>query len=103
LRSLPAEAGRHDEAEAGSRDEDVIAALAAAIRRTRELFDAGRPVCDAVRGRLRYELRATWLGGVRILDRVERSLPDIMNRRPALGPLDAPWLVARLLTWSRTP
>ena len=32
----------------------------------------GRPVCDAVRGRLRYELRATWLGGMRILDRWKR-------------------------------
>ncbi len=79
------------------------AALAAAIRRTREFFDVGRPVCDAVRGRLRYELRATWLGGVRILDRVERALPGAIGKRPTLGPLDAPWLVARLLTWSRMP
>jgi squalene synthase HpnC len=76
------------------------AALAAAVRRTRALFDAGRPLCDAVRGRLRYELRATWLGGVRVLDRVERSERDVANRRPALGLRDWPWLAARLLTWS---
>ena len=57
------------------------------------LFDAGRPLCDAVRGRLRYELRATWLGGMRILDRLERRR---LRRRSAAGrrsaPRDAPWL-----------
>jgi hydroxysqualene synthase len=76
------------------------AALAAAAGRTRALFDIGRPLCDAVRGRLRYQLRATWLGGVRILDRVQRSDLDVIDRRPLLGVLDVPWLIARLLTWS---
>ncbi len=85
-------------ASCGSRD----AALVAAIARTRELFAAGRPVCDGVRGRLRYELRATWLGGVRMLDRVERSLPQAVDKRQTLGILDAPWILGRLLTWSRT-
>jgi squalene synthase HpnC len=78
------------------------AALAAAVRRTRALFDEGRPVCDSVRGRLRYELRATWLGGVRVLDRVERSQGDAPDRRHVLGAFDVPWLTLRLLTWSRT-
>jgi phytoene synthase len=76
------------------------AALAAAVSRTRALFDTGRPLCDAVRGRLRYELRATWLGGVRILDRVERLKLDLVNRRPVLGVLDLPWITARMLAWS---
>ncbi len=76
----------HAKAEAGSHNENVMAALAAAIRRTRALFAAGRPVCDAVRGRLRYELRATWLGGVRVLEHVERLKLDVIHRRPALGP-----------------
>jgi hydroxysqualene synthase len=76
------------------------AALGAAVSRTRALFEAGRPLCDAVRGRLRYELRATWLGGVRILDRVERLQLDLVNRRPVLGVLDLPWITSRLLAWS---
>ena len=38
---------------------------------------AGRPVCDGVSGRLRYELRATWLGGTRVLERLERSGFDV--------------------------
>ena len=48
-------------------------ALASCAARTRALFDRGRAVCDGVTGRLRFELRATWLGGVRVLDRLEAS------------------------------
>jgi squalene synthase HpnC len=75
-------------------------ALAAAVSRTRTLFDAGRPLCNAVRGRLRYELRATWLGGMRILDRLESARFDVAFRRPQLGAADLPWLAWRLSTWS---
>lgn len=74
-------------------------ALASAAARTRALFAAGRPVCDAVGGRLRYELRATWLGGMRILDRLERSGFDPVRSRPTLGIADAPWFAWRLATW----
>jgi squalene synthase HpnC len=75
-------------------------AVAAAVRRTRALFSEGRPLCDAVRGRLGYELRATWLGGTRILDRLEQAEYDMIHRRPSLGAADAPWLAWRMLAWS---
>jgi len=78
------------------------AALAAAAARTRRLFDEGRGVCDGVSGRLRYELRLTWLGGTRVLERLEASRFDAFARRPALGPGDAPVLVWRALTWRRS-
>ncbi len=93
----------------GVREEDLAAgritpawqgALSAAVLRTRGLFEAGRPLCDAMRGRLRYELRATWLGGTRILDRLSRDHFDVVNRRPALGVLDAPWFAWRMLVWT---
>lgn len=74
-------------------------AIAAATDRTRALFVAGRPVCDGVEGRLRYELRATWLGGMRILDRLERSGFDPVRNRPALGIADVPWFTWRMMTW----
>jgi phytoene synthase len=66
---------------------------------TRERFADGRAVCDGVRGRLRWELRLTWLGGSRILDRVERDRLSLMQQRPALGAADAPLLLMRALTW----
>jgi hypothetical protein len=64
------------------------------------MFAEGRPLCDAVRGRLGYELRATWLGGTRILDRLEAAQFDVIDHRPSLGAADAPWFVWRMLTWS---
>ena len=42
-------------------------------------------MCDGVRGRLRYELRATWLGGVRVLEMAERRRLDLFASRPKLG------------------
>jgi hydroxysqualene synthase len=74
-------------------------ALEAAAVRTRELYAQGRPVCDAVSGRLRFELRATWLGGVRILNRLEAVRFDVVGRRPSLGLIDAPWFAWRLAGW----
>ena len=79
------------------------AALGDATRRTRELFEAGRPIADAVTGRLRYELRATWLGGVRILDRLEAGGFDVFHRRPTLGWHDAIPIGWNLITWRRSP
>jgi phytoene synthase len=66
-----------------------MAALRDCGRYTRELFREGRPVCDGVSGRLRYELRATWLGGTRILDRLDQSSFDVFTARPKLGIADA--------------
>jgi squalene synthase HpnC len=74
-------------------------ALRQAVGRTRQLFAAGRPLCDAVRGRLRYELRVTWLGGIRILDRVEQQLDAVDAARPTLRLRDAPWLMWRTIAW----
>jgi phytoene synthase len=67
--------------------------------RTRCLFDEGRTVCDGVRGRLRHELRVTWLGGMRVLERVERIDYDVFAARPALGLADVPAIVWRALLW----
>jgi phytoene synthase len=101
---LPAEIVRAAGADEADLGRGVVtapwrAALGDAARRTRALFLEGRPVCDAVRGRLRYELRVTWLGGVTILDRCEGAGFDVFRSRPALRPRDLPGLVARALLW----
>ena len=79
---------------------------AAAMRdlgaRTRSLFEQGRPVCDGVSGRLRYELRATWLGGTRILERLDRAGFDMFTARPKLGPADALVIAFGTLLWRET-
>lgn len=72
------------------------------VARTRVLFEEGRPVCDGVSGRLRYELRATWLGGSRILDRLERVDYDVFAARPKLGTFDAIVIACETLLWRET-
>jgi hydroxysqualene synthase len=74
-------------------------ALQQATHRTRELFEAGKPICDAVHGRLRWELRFTWLGGMRILENIEAAGFDVFRRRPTLTAADAPVLGWRALRW----
>jgi len=75
------------------------AALEDVTARTRELFAAGLPVCDEVSGRLRFELRATWLGGNRILDKLEAAGFDVFAKRPALTRADVPLILWRTMRW----
>lgn len=74
-------------------------ALADVAARTRALFAEGRTVCDGVRGRLRYELRATWLGGTRILTKLEAFDFDMFRHRPGLTLADAPPIAWRTIVW----
>jgi hypothetical protein len=49
-----------------------------------------------------WELRATWLGGSRILDGLERVQFDVFAHRPALGAADVLPIAWQALTWRRT-
>ena len=79
------------------------AVLGEAASRTRRLFQEGRSVADGVTGRLKWELRATWLGGMRILDRLEATEFDVFRKRPALGAADAAAIAGRVVTWRVSP
>lgn len=104
---VPAEIWRSHGADPAALDRGVLTpAWSAAMRdcanATRKLFGDGRPVCDGVGGRLRYELRATWLGGTRILSRLEQAGFDVFNRRPTLGAADAIVIACGTLLWRET-
>jgi squalene synthase HpnC len=73
-------------------------ALEVVIDRTRRLFDTGRPLCDEVSGRLKWELRVTWLGGNRVLDKVQAS-PNALRERPHLGRADFLLLLRQAAAW----
>ncbi len=86
---------------AGAMSGAWVRALEQCISVTRERFTEGRAVCDGVRGRLRAELRFTWLGGTRILERVERGRFALVDRRPTLQLADVPVLAWRAVAWRR--
>jgi phytoene/squalene synthetase len=103
---VPAEAlqaaGASEDALHGDRLTDSWArAIEACVAFTRERFTDGRAVCDGVFGRLRVELRVTWLGGMRILERVERERLELLHHRPTLGAVDAPLIAWRAVRWHR--
>ncbi|MGE3956866.1 MAG: squalene synthase HpnC [Vicinamibacterales bacterium] len=87
--------------EAGQLTPAWHAALGDCVARTRACFEQGRLVCDGVRGRLRLELRLTWLGGARILDRAEAGRARLLTDRPSLGPRDVPAILWRAARWER--
>lgn len=93
---------------AGASPDDLVAgrvtaawaeALGRTVVRTRACFEQGRLVCDGVRGRLKIELRLTWLGGSRILDRVEQRRATLLTDRPTLGARDLPLLLWKAARW----
>jgi squalene synthase HpnC len=90
---------RDSDLEAGRVTPEWRAALGAVAERTRELFGAGQAVCDGVGGRLRWELRLTWLGGSRILEKTEAVGFDVFRHRPTLTASDALTLVWRAMRW----
>ena len=71
------------------------------VRRTKEMFAAGRPLLGRVGRDLAMELKLTWLGGMRILDKIARSNFSVLNRRPALSPADKALLLVRAVMQTR--
>lgn len=55
--------------------------------RTRELFQAGLPLVDRLRGTARFDVRLFSRGGMRVLDLIERGGYDVFHRRPTLSKL----------------
>ncbi len=67
------------------------------VQRTRAFFDRGEELPKLVSGRLRYELRFTWLSGVRLLEKIERQGFNTLTRRPTLGKMENAALIAKTL------
>jgi squalene synthase HpnC len=55
------------------------------VERTREYFARGLPLIDLVPGRLRVDLRMFTLGGLAVLDQIERQKHDVLTRRPKVS------------------
>lgn len=70
-------------------DDQFRALMAEAADVAEQLFLDGAALPECVEGRLAWELRATWLGGMTILQRVQTAGYDTFHHRPALTTRDA--------------
>lgn len=68
------------------------------VERTRELFLAGAKLPELVHGRLRYELRFTWNGGMKILEKIEEIGFNTLELRPQLDSSDKLRIAVRSLS-----
>ncbi len=72
------------------------------VERTRALFRAGYQITRLVGKDLRTELRLTWFGGMKILEKIEQLDYDVFGRRPRLHMWDIPGIILHALS-RRTP
>jgi squalene synthase HpnC len=69
--------------------------MAFQVRRTAELFAEGKPLLTMVGRDLSMELKFTWNGGTRILQKIHEQNYDVLTKRPALSKLDKLGLLFR--------
>ncbi|MFA6030298.1 MAG: squalene synthase HpnC [Elusimicrobiota bacterium] len=67
-------------------------------KRTKALFEEGRPLSARLDWPLRWEVRLTWFGGMEVLRKVRKQGFDTLHRRPRIGVFDWPPLAFKTLT-----
>jgi hydroxysqualene synthase len=90
-----------DDLRSGRSSDGSVALLRSQVDRTARFFEEGRSLPGLVRGRLAFELRLTWLGGMRILRRIEEQGYDTLRVRPEITMRDKIILLLRSLIGRR--
>ena len=67
------------------------------VERARRLFDEGLPLVDTLNGIFKLHVKLFTLGGLRVLDAIERQNYDVLSRRPTVTKARKTWLLAK--TW----
>jgi phytoene synthase len=78
-------------------DDNYRKLLAFQVARAQGIFDQGEPLTKKLRGLLRLEIRLTWLGGTKILRKIEAINYDTLNQRPTVGKADMAALFLKAL------
>ena len=73
--------------------------MAFQVQRARDFFLKGKSVLSSLNRPERYEITLIWLGGMRILEKLEKNNYDVHNRRPEVGVFDAIRILYRMLTF----
>lgn len=68
------------------------------VHRTRQLFVEGAGLVALLDGRLKFEVKLTWLGGWRVLEKIDAANYDVLQHRPTISLLDKALLIVRGLT-----
>ncbi len=71
--------------------------MAFEIDRTRGLFDRGLPLADRLSGAAKFDVRLFSMGGMRILDLIERAGYDVYRKRPKITKPGKAWLAFKSL------
>jgi len=83
--------------DAGSAPAELRQCLRAQVDRAQAFFDHGRPLSKHLPFPLSLEIRLTWLGGVKILQKIRDSGFDTLARRPAITKADKAQLLGQAL------
>ena len=59
--------------------------MAFEVERARDLFQRGMALIDALNGRLKLDVALFSLGGLKVLDAIERQSYDVLTRRPTVS------------------
>lgn len=92
LEDLKAFSYTEEELQRGIVNENFIQLMSFEIKRTREFFERGLELVDLVEEELRLDVKLFSLGGIKILDLIERNGYDVFRRRPTLTPWQKGWL-----------
>jgi squalene synthase HpnC len=86
------------------KDSPAVRALVKnAVNYTERYFQKGYPLLDGVEDRLKWELRATYLGGQGILNKIRRMDYNVLVHRPTWNALDKTTLILKALLGSLRP
>jgi len=81
----------------GIQDDNLKELMAFLIQRTKHLFEDGKPLLNMLKGRLKYELKATFSGGMYILNKIEKEKYQVLSERVKLNFLDKIRIFAKSL------
>ena len=82
---------------AGQTTDKVRSVVAEVVSWTQHLFEEGKPLLDDVGWDLKLELRLTYNGGMKILERIRAMDYDVLQQRPLLSRRDKLHLLFRSL------
>jgi phytoene/squalene synthetase len=63
------------------------------------VFERARPLIGAIGDDIAVEMALMWLGGMRILDKIDAAGDGVVSRRPRLTSLDKAIVVSRAVAW----